>query len=142
MSYSIGQVADMLDINISTLRYYDKEGLFPAMTRSEGGMRKFSEAEIDALKVIECLKATGMSIKDIKQFMDWCKQGDATLQLRRDMFYNRMEAVQKQFEALQKTMAMIKYKCWYYDTALEAGSEKSVRQMLPDGVPEGIRMDR
>ena len=41
------------------------------------------------LKVIECLKATGMQIKDIKQFLDWCHEGDNTLQKRRDMFYER-----------------------------------------------------
>ena len=69
--YSIGQVAEMFGLPISTLRYYDKQGLFPNMERVSG-IRKFSEAEIEALRVIECLKKAGMEIKDIRQFMDWC----------------------------------------------------------------------
>lgn len=132
MSYSIGEVAARTGVNISTLRYYDKEGLFPSISRSVGGIRRFTDTEIDALGVIECLKATGMPIRDIRQFMDWCKEGNATLQLRRDMFYARMEVAQKQMDALQKTMEMIKYKCWYYDTALENGSEEAVLRMIPD----------
>ena len=61
--YSIGQVAEMFGLPISTLRYYDKQGLFPNMERVSG-IRKFSEAEIEALRVIECLKKAGMEIKD------------------------------------------------------------------------------
>ena len=53
--YTIGQVAEMFGLPISTLRYYDKQGLFPNMERVSG-IRKFSEAEIEALRVIECLK--------------------------------------------------------------------------------------
>ena len=50
--YTIGQVAEMFGLPISTLRYYDKQGLFPNMERVSG-IRKFSEAEIEALRVIE-----------------------------------------------------------------------------------------
>ena len=58
----------------TTLRYYDKEGLFPDLERSSG-IRRFSEKEIEALRIIECLKKTGMEIKDIKQFVEWCAEG-------------------------------------------------------------------
>lgn len=66
--YTIGQVSDMFDLPVSTLRYYDKEGLFPGLNRTSG-IRQFSENEIEALRVIECLKKTGLQIKDIKQLM-------------------------------------------------------------------------
>ena len=69
--YTIGQVAEMFDLPISTLRYYDKQGLFPNMERASG-IRRFSDTEIEALRVIACLKKAGMEIKDIRQFMDWC----------------------------------------------------------------------
>ena len=76
--YSIGQVAEMFGLPNSTLRYYDKQGLFPNMERASG-IRRFSDQEIEALRVIECLKRAGMEIKDIRQFMDWCVEGPATL---------------------------------------------------------------
>ena len=72
--YTIGQVSEMFDLPVSTLRYYDKEGLFPELNRTSG-IRQFSENEIEALRVIECLKKTGLQIKDIKQFMSWCMEG-------------------------------------------------------------------
>jgi len=118
MSYSIGEVANATGITISTLRYYDREGLFPTIERTSGGIRVFSDTEIETIKIIECLKTSGMPIKDIKQFLNWCQEGDTSLQKRRDMFYDRLEVVTKQMEELQKTMDIIKYKCWYYDTAL------------------------
>ena len=61
--YTIGQVAEMFGLPISTLRYYDKQGLFPQLIR-ESGIRKFSENEIEALRIIECLKKSGLEIKD------------------------------------------------------------------------------
>ena len=139
MYYSIGEVANATNIAISTLRYYDREGMFPAMARSSGGIRIFSDREVDTIKVIECLKATGMPIKDIKNFLDWYQEGDASLQKRRDMFYERLEEVSKQMEALRKTMDTIKYKCWYYDTALADGTEERVRNMPPEEIPAELR---
>ena len=65
--YTIGQVSEMFGLPISTLRYYDKEGLFPTIQR-DSGIRKFGEKDLEALRVIECLKKSGLEIKDIKQF--------------------------------------------------------------------------
>ncbi|SDI25789.1 DNA-binding transcriptional regulator, MerR family, partial [Alteribacillus persepolensis] len=87
------------------------------------GTRLFKESDIDALRVIECLKATGMPIKEIKTFIDWCSEGDSTLQQRYDMFLERKASVEAQMAALQKTMELIEHKCSYYKTALEAGTE-------------------
>lgn len=53
--YTIGQVAKQVNMPVSTLRYYDNEGLFPHLVRSSG-IRKFGEQEIEALHIIECLK--------------------------------------------------------------------------------------
>ncbi len=137
--YSIGDVANMVGIPTSTLRYYDREGLFLNVKRSNGGIRIFTDEEVKTLKVIECLKSTGMQIKDIKLFLDWCLEGDKTLQKRRDMFYERKEIVEKQMEDIQKTMQMIKYKIWYYETALNAGSEDIPKNMPIDNLPEEVK---
>lgn len=139
MYYSIGEVANTTGITISTLRYYDREGMFPNMRRSNGGIRVFSDTEIDTIRVIECLKSSGMSIKEIKEFLLWCQEGDNSLHKRRDMFYKRFEEVQKQIKALQKTVNMLRYKCWYYDTAVAAGTEDIVKNLPIDKIPEDIR---
>ena len=122
MTYSIGEVAKMLHLSVYTLRYYDKEGLLPFVARSESGIRIFTDTDLETLKIVGCLKATGMPIKDIKNFIEWCTQGDDTIPQRYQMFLERKAAVESQIAELQKAMEVIDYKCWYYKTALEAGT--------------------
>lgn len=86
--YTIGQVSEMFHLPISTLRYYDKQGLFPGIVR-KSGIRKFGDTEIEALRVIECLKKSGLEIKDIKKFMDWCAMGASTYSQRKELFENQ-----------------------------------------------------
>lgn len=123
MTYSISEVAKELNLTVYTLRYYDKEGLMPFVERTPSGVRKFKESDIDFLKIIQCLKLTGMPIKDIKDFIEWCSEGDSTLQERYDMFIERKASVEAQMEELRKTMEVIEHKCDYYKTAIAAGTE-------------------
>ncbi len=129
MPYTIGEVSKMLDLSVPTLRYYDKEGLLPLLERTESGVRKFNDIDIENLKIVECLKASGMPIKDIKIFIDRCGEGDSTLKQRYDMFIERKAAVEKQIEELEKIKETIEYKCWYYKTALDAGTEDVHKQI-------------
>lgn len=138
MNYSIGEVSKKTGISISTLRYYDKEGLFPSIQRSSG-IRVFTDNEMSTIKVIECLKVSGLSIKEIKQFLDWCQEGDASLQKRHDMFYNRLDVMEKRVAELQNTINLIKFKCWYYDLALSAGTEEVPKNINEEDIPEELR---
>ena len=69
--YTIGQISEMFQIPVSTLRYYDKEGLFPGLERS-GGIRKFTEKEMEALRVMQCLRRSGLESCESKRCMGWC----------------------------------------------------------------------
>lgn len=136
--YTIGQVAEMFHLPISTLRYYDKEGLFPNLER-KGNIRQFSDTELEAIRVIECLKKSGLEIKDIKQFFEWVSEGSSTYADRKELFENRRAAVEEEINALEKTLAMLKFKCWYYETALADGNENKITEMLPDKLPPEIQ---
>ena len=136
--YTIGQVSEMFGIPVSTLRYYDREGLFPDMER-KSGIRKFSDNEIEALRVIECLKASGLEIREIKQFMEWTTKGSATYQQRKQLFETRLKKVEEEMANLQKTKDMLKYKCWYYETAIQDGNEERIHSLLPDNLPPEIQ---
>lgn len=121
--YTIKEVAEKTNLPASTIRYYDKQGLLPFVRRSESGYRMFSENDIGLLNMIECLKQTGMPIKEIKQFTLWLQHGDNSLQERYQMFLERRKAVEQQIAKLQQTLNVIDYKCWYYETAIQAGTE-------------------
>lgn len=123
MEYTIKEATEIMQLPATTLRYYDKEGLLPYIKRLDSGYRIFSDRDLEMLKIIECLKKTGMSIKDIKQFTNWVEKGDDTLQERYHMFLERRRVVQAQMEELQKTLNLIEYKCHYYEEAIAAGTE-------------------
>lgn len=137
--YTIGQVSEMFGLPISTLRYYDKEGLFPDLQR-ESGVRKFGEKEIETLKVIDCLKKSGLEIKDIRQFMQWCVQGNKTYEQRRELFLKQKEEVEAELKRMNRVLDMLKYKCWYYEQAIRDGNEERLRTMKPEDMPEEIRL--
>ena len=103
MPYTIGQMAEKLGVAPSTLRYYDKEGLLPFVERTAGGIRIFSDGDLETLKIINCLKDTGMQIKDIRNFMAMVVEGDSTIDDRLELFRKRKEQVERQMEELQKT---------------------------------------
>lgn len=136
--YTIGEVSRMFTIPVSTLRYYDKEGLFPGMRR-DSGIRKFGEREIDALRVIECLKKSGLEIKDIKRFMEWCVEGGSTYPARLELFRRQKRCVEEELSRLQQVMAMLRFKCWYYEQAIQDGNEERLRTLTPEEMPEDIR---
>ena len=136
--YTIGQVSQMFNIPISTLRYYDKEGFFPNLKRSSG-IRRFGEQDIEALKVIECLKESGLELKDVKQFIKWATKGSSTYKNRKELFEKRKIAVEQEIRKLQKTLNILEYKCWYYDKAIKDGTEDRIYKMLPNKLPTKIQ---
>lgn len=140
MLYTVGEMAKALGIPASTLRYYDKEGLLPFVERSSGGIRMFTDKDYEWLKVIECLKQSGLSIKEIRAFIDMAQRGDeSSLAERRALFQARRDAVKKQMEEMRETLALLEFKCWYYEQALQDGTEEKVRSLSVDEIPEQYR---
>ena len=121
MSYTISQVAKKTDLTVYTLRYYDKEGLLPYVQRSGSGIREFEDSDIEILNLICCLKNSGMHIKEIKTFINWCMEGDSTLEKRLEMFKEHRKTVEKQLEEIHKTLEVIDYKIEYYTKACKEG---------------------
>ena len=142
MVYTVGEMAKLLGVTASTLRYYDKEGLLPFVERSSGGIRMFQESDIEWLQLIGCMKKAGMSIKDIRRYIEMALQGDDTITLRLAMFQRQRQVLQQQLEVLRHTMEMVDYKCWYYETAQKAGTVAVPQEMDLAQVPERFRRIR
>ena len=137
--YSIGEVASRMNLSISALRYYDKNGLIPYIKRNSAGLRRFDEKDIEALLVIDCLKKSGMQIKDIKTFMELCTLGNSTLEKRLNIFYKQEKAIQEQISSLNQVLKMVKFKQWYYQTALNDKTEEKVKNMKIEEMPKEIQ---
>lgn len=125
----------MLGLPASTLRYYESQGLLPELARTSGGRRQFTERDIVACRVIECLKASGLSIAEIREFMDMVVEGDSTLEERLALFERRREPVKREMEQLERTLAVLDFKRWYYKRAVDAGTEDVVRDLPKSKIP-------
>ena len=142
MVYTVGEMAKLLGVTASTLRYYDKEGLLPFVERSSGGIRMFQESDIEWLQVIGCMKKAGMSIRDIRRYIELAMQGDDTIETRLQMFRHQREVVTQQLAELRHTLETVEYKCWFYETAKAAGTVDVPIAMADEDVPERFRTIR
>ena len=142
MPYTIKDMSEMTGLPASTLRYYDKQGLLPHLRRDENNSRVFTDDDYSTLKLIDCLKRSGLSIKDIKHFIDMTGKGDEALSERLEIFTRRREILKQELANLQEVLNVIEYKCWYYGKACEAGSEKAVKDIPLSDLPEEFRKAR
>ncbi|MGE7687371.1 MerR family transcriptional regulator [Peribacillus simplex] len=110
MNYTIGQVAKMNHLSISQIRYYDNQGLFPFLKRTEKGDRVFDDDALKFLDIILCLKNTGMPIKDIKQFVDWSMNGNDTIPQRLEMMKQQEINVIQQIRDTEENLRKIQQK--------------------------------
>ena len=142
MVYTVGEMAKLLEVPSSTLRYYDKEGLLPFVERSSGGIRMFQETDFEWLQIISCMKKAGMSIRDIRQYIELAMQGDDTIDLRLQMFHRQRDALRAQIAEMERTLETVEYKCWFYETAQAAGTVNVPKDMPDDEVPKRFRAIR
>lgn len=136
--YTIGKVSEMFGLPVSTLRYYDKEGLLPGIKR-ESGIRKFEDKDLETLRVIECLKKSGLEIKDIKRFIKWCAEGSSTFRQRKELFEERKKRVEEEIAKLNEVLNVLKFKCWYYGQAVKNGKTPEIGNLSETDMPDGLK---
>ena len=138
MPYTIKDMSELTGLPASTLRYYDKQGLLPNLKRDGNNIRIFTDDDYASLRLIDCLKRSGLSIKDIKKFINMAgKEGALTGRL--EIFRKRREILKQELENLKEVLDVIEYKCWFYEKACEAGSDSAVKNLNPSEIPEQFR---
>ena len=142
MSYTVGEMAKILDVPASTLRYYDKEGLLPFVKRTSGGIRVFENTDFEWLQIINCMKKSGMSITDIREYIHLTLEGNSTIDARLEMFKRQKEVLEKQIEEMNETLKTLEYKCWFYETAKEAVPNAVSTSMPEKDIPKKYRKIR
>jgi DNA-binding transcriptional MerR regulator len=114
LSYSIKEVSEKTGLPLHVLRYYEHEGLLPGVARNRSGIRSYSENDLELLSLICCLKNTGMSIKQIKSFVELSVEGDATLQERCDLLREHKKNVEAKILEVQKHLQKVTHKIEYF----------------------------
>lgn len=116
MIYSIKDISELFGISIYTIRYYDKEGLLPFVTRNKLGNRVFTESDVNMIKTICCLKNTGMKIKDIKKYINFCMEGAVTIDSRKKLLLEHRKEIIARINALNENLNLIDSKIGIYDS--------------------------
>jgi DNA-binding transcriptional MerR regulator len=115
MGYSIKEVSEKLNLSPDTLRYYEKEGLFPAIQRGSDGKRLYDDTDLERIQLVCCMRTTGMSIVDIKGYIDLCKRGEATVPERLQIIFHQKEIITNHIREYQKFLEIINKKLEYYN---------------------------
>ncbi|BAS26313.1 MerR family transcriptional regulator [Limnochorda pilosa] len=117
--YTIKKVAEMTGISGHTLRFYDKEGLFPYVARDQNNVRVFSDEDLEWVRTVKCLRDTGMPLAEAKEYVQLCLQGDATIPRRYEMLRKQLQKAEQHLVEIQDRMNTLKMKTEYYKGVLE-----------------------
>mgnify|MGYP003881519813 CR=1 FL=1 len=139
-TYTIQQIADETGLTAYTLRYYEDIGLIDSVARAGNGHRRYSEADLNRINTLKKLRLTGMSLDDMKYFIDLYRQGSATATERREMLQAHRKEVEAQIDELNEILGFIDYKIGLYieeeathvahcDTHEVSGEQESVKEL-------------
>lgn len=115
-TYTIKEISNHFGISISTIRFYDKKGLLPFVSKNESGYRIFSESDMNFIKTICCLKDTGMPLKDIKNYINYCMLGTSTITNRKKLLLDHKKQILVQQKILKDSLEEINKKIQNYSS--------------------------
>ena len=117
--YTVKEVAKKINISSHTVRYYDNEGLIPFVTRTQSNIRMFSDYDLSWIRTVHCLRATDLSINDIKKYIELCLKGKKTIPQRAKIIFNQEKKLQEHLKELQEQMKVLQKKKKYYNNLLK-----------------------
>ena len=127
--YTMMQVCRELDMTYQTLKFYCNEGLIPNVKRDRNNRRVFDEKDVKWIKDLTCLKKCGMSIQEMKEYLELCLQGESTILQRKEMLTKKQAALRNSIKELEGSLAFIDWKQNFYDEVL-AGKRPYISNLI------------
>ena len=128
--YTMMLVCRELDMTYQTLKYYCNEGLVPNVKRDKNNRRIFDERDVKWIQNLSCLKKCGMSIQEMKEYVELCLQGQSSILQRKEILTKKQEALRVSIKELEDSIAYIDWKQNFYDEVL-SGKRPYVSNLLP-----------
>ena len=116
--YTMMQACKKTNMTYQALKYYCNCGLVPNVKRDENNRRIFDEQDIKWIKDLVCLKKCGMSIQEMKEYLQLCLEGEPTIPKRKEMLAKKQEALRIAIQELEESVAYIDWKQNFYDEIL------------------------
>src|SRR5699024_9175609 len=132
MIYTMMQICKEADLTYQTLKFYCSEGLIRNVKRDKNNSRILDERNLTWIKDLVCLKKCGMSIQEMKAYLDLCLEGASTIPQRKEMLARKQEALRLSIQELEDSVAYIDWKQNFYDEVL-TGKRPYVSNLIRTG---------
>lgn len=116
--YTMKETCEQTGLPYETLKFYCNQGLVPNVKRDKNNRRIFSDKDIAWIKSLNCLKNCGMSISEMKEYIDLCLAGESSIPQRKEILKIKQDALREQMQLLQESINYIDWKQNFYDDVL------------------------
>ena len=116
--YSMKETCMMTNLTYQTLKFYCNEGLIPNVKRDSNNYRIFDDNNIAWIKSLSCLKNCGMSILEMKEYLELCLKGESTIPERKTILNRKKEDLKNKMKEIQNSLDYIDWKQNFYDDVL------------------------
>ncbi len=118
---TIKEVSEKYNIPSDTLRYYERVGAIPLVTRTSGGIRNYTEQDISWVQLAQCMRSAGIPIEVLIEYVQLYKQGDSTISARLQLLTEQREVLLEQKKSIDEMLDRLNYKISRYEIAVETG---------------------
>ena len=113
--YSMKDVCEKTGLTYDTLKYYCNEGLIPNVKRGKNNYRIFDDNDIGWINSLTCIKKCGMSINEMKEYMNLCLKGKTSISNRKILLNKKLRELEDKKKEIQESIDYINWKCNFYD---------------------------
>ncbi len=118
---TIKEVSEKYHITPDTLRYYERVGMIPPVTRSPGGIRDYQEEDLGWVELAICMRSAGLPVEAMIQYVKLCRQGDSTWEERLHLLMEQRKALLGQKRQIEDTLERLNDKIKRYEDAIRTG---------------------
>ena len=118
---TIKEVSEKYDIPTDTLRYYERIGAIPPVTRTSGGIRNYTEQDIAWVQLAKCMRSAGLPVEVLIEYLQLYQQGDKTIPARLQLLSEQRKALIEQKNSIDEMISRLDYKISRYEIAAETG---------------------
>ena len=118
---TIKDVSEKYQISQDTLRYYERIGVIPKVTRTSGGIRNYQEDDLGWVELAICMRSAGLPVESIIEYVKLFQEGDETIPSRLQLLVEQRKNLLDQMEQMNVTLKRLNYKIDRYETAVKTG---------------------
>ena len=123
---TIKEVSEKYDISADTLRYYERIGMIPEVTRNANGIRNYQKSDLGWVELAICMRSAGLPVEALIEYVKLFQQDDSTFAARLQLLQEQREKLEEQKAQLQVAMDKLDYKISRYEKAVETGKLTSL----------------